>query len=340
MPSLFFRASFNHRVSRVGLTLAALSAVWLDAPPSFAADEAKDSASQADPAVRFAKAVALFKASKLADALPLFETLFADTGSPNAALYVGHCLAGLERNAEAYQAFSLALRAAEKGNDPKYQPAREAAQTELSRLGVRVAKLVLSISDSPAGLQVKVDDEPFDQVALGSPLALEPGVHVISAEATDREPAKREVLIEAGETKTITLSLERKSLPREAAPPVVAPQPKAQDLRPQLRLAGYVAGGVGALGFLTLTIAGLEAKGTNTTLSRECARGCSDQAHRGEIEHGKTMQTLANVGLVVGVVGVAASGTLLYLGFSGDEETGASARVTPFGGELSYRGAF
>jgi tetratricopeptide (TPR) repeat protein len=340
MRSLFFRASFRRRVSRVALSLAALSACFLDASPSFAAEEPKPSVSQADAAARFAKAVTLFKSSKFADALPLFEALFEDTGSPNAALYIGHCLARLERNAEAYTAFSRALRAAEKESDPKYQPAREAAKTELTRLGVRIAQLVLSLSDPPEGLSVKVDDQSIDIASLGSALALEPGVHTITAEASDREPTKREVLIEAGETKTITLSLERKSLPREAAPAVVAPAPKAQDLRPQLKLAGYVAGGVGALGFLTLTIAGLEAKGTNASLARECARGCSDQPHLDEIEHGKTMQTLANVGLVVGAVGVAASGTLLYLGFSGNEETGTSARITPFGGELVYRGAF
>lgn len=293
-----------------------------------------------DPAARFARAVKLFKASKLAEALPIFEQLFADTGSPNAALYVGHCLAGLERYPEAYEAYSRAMRAAVKDNDPKYEQAREAAQAELSSLGVRVAKLVLSLTETPDGVRVRVDDKPVELGALGSPVALEPGVHSIVVEAEGREPSKREVLIEAGETKTVTLSLEKRPSKEGSAAAPVPPTAPAQDLRPELRLAGYVAAGVGALGFLTLTLSGLEAKSTNDSLARECSRGCSDNEHLEAIDHGKTMQTLANVGLVVGVVGAAASGTLLFLGFSGGGETGASASVTPFGAELGYRGRF
>jgi hypothetical protein len=292
----------------------------------------------ADPAARFAQAVKLFKASKLAEALPIFEQLFADTGSPNAALYVGHCLSGLERNAEAYDAYSRAVRAA--AQDPKYEQAREAAQAQLSALGVRVAKLVLSLTETPEGVRVSIDEKPVELALLGSPIALEPGVHAVVVEAEGRERSKREVLIEAGETKTVTLSLDKKPSEEQA---VVAPAPvapPAQDLRPQLRLAGYVAGGVGALGFLTLTLAGLEAKSTNDSLARECSRGCSDREHLDAIDHGKTMQTLANVGLVVGAVGVAASGTLLFLGFSGGDESGASASLSPFGAELGYRGRF
>jgi hypothetical protein len=296
--------------------------------------------SSEDPAARFARAVKLFKASKLAEALPVFEQLFTDTGSPNAALYVGHCLAGLERNAEAYEAYSRAVRAAVEDNDPKYEQAREAAQTQLAALGVRVAKLVLSLTETPEGLRVSVDDKPVALGALGSPMALEPGVHAVVVEAAGREPSKREVLIEAGETKTVTLSLEKKPSQAELAAAQAPPSAPVQDLRPQLRIAGYVAGGVGALGFLTLTVAGLEAKSTNDALARECSRGCSDREHLDAIDHGKTMQTLANVGLLVGAVGVAAGGTLLFLGFSGGNEDGPSASVTPFGGELRYRGRF
>lgn len=332
----------SYRIRSSALLVASGLAVALFSAPAFAQEAASTAPADADqdPAARFVHAVKLFKASKLGEALPLFEQLFADTGSPNAALYVGHCLSGLERNAEAYVAYSRALHAAEKENDPKYEPAREAARTQLSALGVRVAKLVLSLTEVPPGVRVSVDENPLEPAALGTPLALEPGVHVVAVDADGREPSRREVLIEAGETKSLTLSLEKKpSNEAAAAPPAPAPAP-AQDLRPQLRVAGYVAGGVGALGFLTLTLAGLDAKSTNDTLARECSRGCSDAEHLDAIEHGKAMQTLANVGLVVGAVGVAASGTLLFLGFSGDGESGASASVTPFGAELGYRGRF
>jgi hypothetical protein len=323
------------------LAVSALAVALFSAPAraqGAATSEAASAEGNLDPAARFAQAVKLFKASKLAEALPIFEQLFTDTGSPNAALYVGHCLSGLERNAEAYDAYSRAVRAA--AQDPKYAQAREAAQAQLSALGVRVAKLVLSLDETPEGVRVSVDEKPVELAALGSPIALEPGVHAVVVEAEGREPSKREVLIEAGETKTVTLSLDKKPSEEKALAAPAPAAPRAQDLRPQLRLAGYVAGGVGTLGFLTLTLAGLEAKSTNASLARECSRGCSDREHLDAIDHGKTMQTLANVGLVVGAVGVAASGTLLFLGFSGGAESGPSASLSPFGAELGYRGRF
>lgn len=318
-------------------------AIALSGSPALAqegATPAAGSEADADAATRFASAVKLFKASKLAEALPIFEGLFSDTGSPNAALYIGHCLAGLERNAEAYEAYSRALRAAAKEDDAKYEPAREAAEAQLTALGVRVAKLVLSLAETPEGLRVTLDERPLESSALASPIALEPGVHVVVVEAPGREPSRREVLIEAGETKTVTLSLEKMPETEVTGPHPPPASNDGRDLRPELRLAGYVAGGVGALGFLTLTIAGLEAKSTNDSLARECSRGCSDREHLDAIEHGKTMQTLANVGLVVGAVGVAASGTLLFLGFSGDDASGPSAAITPYGAEVGYRGSF
>jgi hypothetical protein len=97
---------------------------------------------------------------------------------------------------------------------------------------------------------------------------------------------------------------------------------------------------VGVAGVAVWTIFGLQAKSTYDELESECPDGCSDGAHRERVERGKSAQTIANVGLVIGAAGLAASGALLYLGFSDDETERASLSLSPGSASLRYEGRF
>jgi hypothetical protein len=142
--------------------------------------------------------------------------------------------------------------------------------------------------------------------------------------------------------KTIILSLKKLDDDRSAAAP-----PTAQPVQPtrdtgsggSLRTLGFVAGGVGVVGLGVFTVTGLMAKSTFDKLDSECKGGCSDPGHLGDIDHGKSMQTAANVGLVVGLVGLATGVTFVVLG-SGKGSEGASVSVSGGGGSVWYTGHF
>jgi hypothetical protein len=297
---------------------------------------------------RFAEAVKLYKGGKAAQALPMFVEVADATHSPNARLYVGHCLAQLGKYAEAYRAFALTVKETGQANGDKYQETREAAQAQLAQLGERVGRLVIVLGEIPSGLTVAVDGARVEEKELGTQLILEPGTHGVAAQADGMAPVKRQVNLDGGEVKTITLSFHK----LDAAPPkagaTTGPAPMSAQPRADtatrggtLRTLGFVAGGVGVAGFAVFTVAGLAAKGTYDHLNRECgAAGCADSAHRNAIDRGKLQQTIANVGLAVGIVGVAAGGTLLVLSRSKHEESSASIALVPGGGCVSYRGAF
>ena len=89
-------------------------------------------------------------------------------------------------------------------------------------------------------------------------------------------------------------------------------------------------------GLLTFTIAGLMAHSTYGDLQNSCGGGCPP-SKEGEISSGKTQQTLANVGLVVGLVGVAAGATLFVLSLHHDAP-GPSAAVVVGPAWLGVRG--
>jgi hypothetical protein len=292
------------------------------------------SASAKDEKARFSEAVRLYKAGSFAHALPEFEALAAATGSPNAELYVGYCLNGLERHASAYAAFERAAHDA--GSEERYAETRSAALREKAELGLRLGTLVVSPVETPDGLVVTVDGDVLEPAAFGSHRVLEPGDHHVEARATARDPVVRDVHVDGGETKTVTLYFPKRDV---AAP---APAPTAGRDRPGagLRIGGFVAAGVGGVGLVTFAVGGLEAKSAHDRLARECSSPCGDSAHQREVERGKSWQAVANVGLVVGSVGAVTSATLLYFGYRGGTETSVALSPLPGGALLSGGGRF
>ncbi|HTQ05704.1 MAG TPA: hypothetical protein VMI54_17700 [Polyangiaceae bacterium] len=318
---------------RILAALVVLGATAYGASASAESGAEGPSAAAKDEKARFAEAVRLYKAGSFAAALPEFEALAAATGSPNAELYVGYCLNSLDRRADAHAAFERAARDA--GSEERYAETRGAALREIAELGLRLGTLVVSPLETPEGLVVTVDGVALEPAAFGSHRVLEPGDHHVEARAPGRVPALYDVHVDGGETKTVTVFF-----PKHDAPPAPPPAPARDGARGGLRIGGFVAAGVGGVGLVTFAIGGLEAKSEHDRLAKECGTTpCVDAAHQREVDRGKSWQTVANAGLVVGAVGAAASVTLLYFGYRGAEASVALS-PEPGGALLSGRGRF
>jgi hypothetical protein len=295
---------------------------------------------------KFEKGQRLFKAGKIADALSLFREIADANGSPNARLYVGHCLQQLGKYVEAHKAFTGVVKETTRRGDAKYEPTREAALAQLGLLEPRIAKIVVSLADVPPGLAVTLDGTALEEKDLGSPVVVEPGAHKVEGTATDMAPVSRDVTVEAGESKTTILAFKKLDTPAPAAvPEPVAPKPETPVSKPfPLRTFGFVAGGVGVAGLTVFTVAGLMAKSTFHRMSDVCGTaGCSQPGQLDDIDKGRSQQTIANVGLVIGLVGLTAGATLVILGGrSSASEAPAKVAVSgaPGGGSISYTGKF
>ena len=128
-------------------------------------------------------------------------------------------------------------------------------------------------------------------------------------------------------------------LPAKPAPAAV---PTAVDDGAALRTAGYVAGGVGLVGLALFAIAGLGAKSTYDELQSSCgSTPCSDAAHQSDIEKGRMLQTLANIGLATGLTGIGVSATLLVIASnSSAEKRMPTTSLSPNGVMVTYGGHF
>jgi hypothetical protein len=76
----------------------------------------------------------------------------------------------------------------------------------------------------------------------------------------------------------------------------------------------YVAGGIGVVGLATFGIFGLLNSSTYSDLQSSCPNNVCPPGKAEDISNGRTQQTIANVGLIVGAVGLVAGVTLFVLG--------------------------
>ena len=90
------------------------------------------------------------------------------------------------------------------------------------------------------------------------------------------------------------------------------------------RSTSISAGGVGAAGLITFGIFGGMTLSTYGDLDDTCPDGNCPVGSQEDIDAGQTYQTVANVGLVIGLVGAAASATLFLLPMLTGSDEGAS----------------
>jgi len=291
--------------------------------------------------VAFAEAVRIFKSGDTARALPLFLHLGESIESPNVQLYVGYCQLELGHDREAHQAFSLAVKQSIERGEARYAAAREAAQGELAKLNPRLATLTISLVQVPKEFVVKLDHERLDPALVGSPIVISPGLHQVEAESEGAKPVLREVLLDKGGSKVIAILFEEESKKTIELAPINQMVPaSAQSTGHYLTVFGYVAGGLGLVGWATYAVAGLKARSDYNQLHADCPTRCSDAAHRNQANEGKTFQTVANVGLGVGVAGTLAGAALFYVGLSHRDGPRTSVAFAPGAMTISLEASF
>lgn len=297
-----------------------------------------------DPAVLFDEGRVAWEEGRCEEGLPLLEQAVAATDSPNARLYVGRCLRDLGRLADAYEQYARTVRDADRlaATEERYARTRDQAAAERAQLELKVALLVVALDESLRGAEVRVGGAALASDRVGVPTAFMPGATVVEA-TSEAGTVRRELTLEAGRTQTVTLSAGTGTAPPPVAPPPAPPPSAPPDEGGGL--SGLQIGGIGALvvgaaGFAVFGVGTAMAEGKLSELEEGCGEGpCTDPAFQDTIDSGKSAETLAGVGIVVGIAGVLAGVPLLVFGGDdgGDE---ASVGFGPGGVSVGYRGAF
>lgn len=285
----------------------------------------------------------LYDAKRYDEAVSAFRASHDIVASPNSSLMMARSLLKLDRLGKAYAAYQTAVKEADAAaaGDAKYKPTQQAAHTELAALRKRVALLTVELRGAPPGTELQVAGHSVPVAERDKPQVVKAGSVQVVAKTPSGKQVTRSVTVQAGGTSSVDLDL--------SAPPPQPPEKRTPQLQPRapvregtdLRPYAYVAAGVGAVGLIGFGVFGALDNSKFNDLKSNCPNGHCSPSRSGEISTGQTYQTLANVGLIVGVVGVGAGVTLYLLSSHGSsEETGPTAALRLGPGSASIQGTF
>jgi hypothetical protein len=338
MQSARFRRSLRCALSiatAVALTSLAGDTLAAGVAPTAATKEQKDSAQS-----HFLRGKELYGQTKYDAALAEFNASLDVVASPNTRLYLARCLREMNRPVQAYAEFGRTASEAKElaKSDSRYEKAAEAAEQDQKALEPKIGLVSVSVQRANASTTLRVGGEEVRRDAWDRPVAVAPGSADVVAETPGRPAAKKSVNVAAGAKESVTVDADAEGTPVQAqAKPEEKPiEVSTPSDRAGLRPYAYVAGGIALAGLATFTVAGLLSNGTYSDLEQACGgeRACPP-GHEDDISSGKTQQTIANVGLVVFVIGAAGAVTLWVLS-SPSKSTATTARTT----KIVTRGSF
>jgi hypothetical protein len=254
-----------------------------------------------------------------ADAIVHAPTLML--GQARAEVGLGRWIAAMEHYAR------VVREGVPAGAPPAFGKALAEAQRELLALEPRVPAVVLQLKGA-AGARVTVDGAPVPAAAMGVNRPVDPGKHVIRAEADGYAPVEVTVTLAEAKVETVALQID---VPRLAAPSPPPPAPHA-DAEPRsggspMRTAGFAILGVGGAGLLVGAVTGGLALSKHGQLAKLCPDGhCIDQ--QSAIDSYKLTGALSTAGFIGGGA-LALTGVVLLVAAPRGEAAPKQAWIAP-----------
>ena len=299
-----------------------------------ATDEQKQAAGEA-----YGEGMAAMEGGDHEKALEAFRRSYDTVASPNSHLMVGRMLAELGRYGEAYEELQATLAEAEAAaaKEEKYKQTAEATQKEIDDLTAKVAMVTVNVTGAGPGDKLTVGGREIPKDQWGKPVAVAPGQVAIELQTAQGATASETVAAEAGGTNTVSLAAP--AAPKEEEEGASA-EVSSSDL--DTRTLAYIAGGVGVAGLVTFGVFGAMNNSKFSQLEDECPSKTNCPADlQDTADTGRTYQTVANVGLVVGIVGLGTGAVLYFLSGQEEKEQASSTPQVSVGlRSITVSGAF
>jgi hypothetical protein len=283
---------------------------------------------------RFQRGKDLMAKRSYDEALGEFRASHDIVASPNTRLEIARCLVAMGKLVAAYAELGRTSIEAKElvAEDKRYQRANESATAERAELQPKLGFVAMTIENPSDATRVLVGGEEIRRAAWTEPAPVMAGTTAIVVMTPNHADVTRNVTLTAGASTALMIDAQSGAATDQAAPVAIAtPAPMESPAhRVPLRTWAYVAGGVGAAGIATFALFGALAHSAYDDLQTACGTGPCPPAKADEISSGKTKQTIANVGLAFGIVGVAAGTTLFVLSLGrGPASPSAAFIVSP-----------
>ncbi len=335
------------RHSAVALGALAALAIFAHARNA-AADEPAPTESEANDASRlFAKGSQLFLARRYAEALDVLRASYRATPSPSSGLLIARCLRQLGRPVEASEMYDAVEADARQRVDPdgEYKKTADAAAEEGAMVRASLASIHVHVAHATPSSRLELDGAPVALPESGDVLLWHvPGAARVALRQGGSGPS-RDLTLLAGSD--VRVELDAGAPPPPILPPAPPPTTRTDPegtthgTRPWAIPAALGSGVVAAAGLGIFAGFGLTSHAKFEDLSRACGPHACGDAQRADIASGERQQRIANVGFVIGAVGVAATATFVILHLTAPPEassTSAALVVHPTGASL--RGTF
>jgi len=216
------------------------------------------------------------------------------------------------------------------------------AERHLKQLEPRLSRLTIEVPAAAriAGLEVKLDGGSVGEPSWGTAVPVDPGQHVVEVSAPGKKPWRTELSLGADADRKTVAVPELESLPK--AKPKPSPPPKPPESGRWRRPAGLAIGGVGVVALGIGGYFGLRAFSRWEDRNDHCGGAGCDPTGMEAGDDADRAATVANIGIGIGLVGIAAGTYLVLSSASGERSSVAGVRPTADGRgvELGYRKAF
>jgi hypothetical protein len=265
-----------------------------------------------------------------------FRASLALVESPNARLELARVLRDSDDLGDAWDEYGRAIESATKllAKEARYAKTAEAATAERHELETKLAFVMVSVLGASEGATLKVGGRIVASDQRTKPIAAPAGaIDILLADGSGRELARQTVNAVVGQTTQVALDANQVTAQSVAASPGRRPPDASADEKPdgadqtlptndvtvssqtKVRPLAYVTAAIGLAGLATFGTFGVMSNSTYSDLKSACpsSTGGCPPGKQGEISAGRTEQTVANVGLVVGLLGAAAGVTLFVV---------------------------
>jgi hypothetical protein len=304
------------RRSRVVALALALASATAGAPALAQTSGEKAAAAQA----LFDEGMRLMQAGKPAEACPKLEESQRLDGGMGTQFRLAECHEKVGKVASAWAGFIAVAATAAAARQPERE---SAARQRAEALAPRLPRLTLTVPpevEAIPGLVVMRDGGPVGKPLWTVPVPLDPGEHVVTAEAPGKKTWTTRVTAVEGAALGVTIGL-LETAPGGTPPVVPPPQPRKRSAVPAIVLGGVAVAGVVVGGALFAVHGGKHADAGTLSASIAGGRGtCVPGAARFDMrcstltDDAKGADTFGNASTAMFVLGGAAAvGLITYL---------------------------
>lgn len=346
------------RVVRCAARVACGLSILLVPTPALATGANPESASPAEKSraqTRYEQGVKEYKAGDYSHAAQAFQASYQVVASPNSHMMFARALREAGEYGRAYEEFALTQDEAGKlaVKLPRYATAAESAEAEKKSVLKKVAAISVELQGDPSAVTLYVGSREVPH-ARWHAIAVKPGSVDVTARVTGGRRAWRTVTASVGKVTRVKFDVSNDMMDNAgaplpppvhhaAAPGTSGPGDTGTGRKHALRPYTYIAGGVGVAGLATFAIAGAMSHSTYSHLDATCKAHVCSPAQAGDIDKGKTQQTIANVGLGVGIVGLGAGVALFVIDLkqsSPRQDTAKELELSAGPGSVAVGGTF